>query len=120
LGFNAIKDDRKHLDLLAGAAYNREAFNTPLVRHSAEGYWGDDFGYKLSDAMEIQHRFKMFHNLSDPGPYRINFDLAVITNINKWLAWHLTVSDRFLSDPVLGRQRNDLLYSTGLRIRFAR
>jgi hypothetical protein len=29
------------------------------------------------------------------------------------------VSDRFLSNPVPGRQRNDLLYTTGIGINFS-
>jgi hypothetical protein len=41
-------------------------------------------------------------------------------NVSRWLSWQLTVSDRFLSNPVFGRQRNDVLYTTGLRLRFAR
>jgi putative salt-induced outer membrane protein len=119
LGYTALKDDRKRLDLLGGLAYNHEKFNTPLTRNSAEGYWGDDFNYKVSGRAELTQRFRMFHNVSDPGPYRINFDLGLVTTVNRWLSWQLTVSDRFLSNPVFGRQRNDVLYTTGLRIRFA-
>jgi hypothetical protein len=62
----------------------------------------------------------MFHNVSDPGPYRINLDMSVVTHLRRWLSWQLTLSDRFLSNPVGGLQRNDLLYTTGLRLRFAR
>ena len=120
LGYTMIKDERKRLDLLGGAAYNREEFSTPLIRNSAEAYWGDDFNYKPSRMTELQQRFRIFHNLSDPGLYRINFDLSTVMNLNRWLAWHLTLSDRFLSNPVEGRQRNDVLYTTGLRLRFAR
>ena len=120
LGYKVINQERKRLDLLGGAAYNHEKFNTPLTRNAAEGYWGDDFIYKPSGIVEFQQRLKVFHNVSDPGPYRINFDMSVVMNLNKWLAWHLTVSDRFLSEPVAGRQRNDVLYTTGLRLRFAR
>ena len=40
--------------------------------------------------------------------------------LKKWLAWHVTASDRFLSNPLPGRQRNDLLLSTGLRLSFAK
>jgi putative salt-induced outer membrane protein YdiY len=120
LGYIVIKDERKRLDLLAGLAYNREKFSTPLIRNSAEAYWGDEFNYKLSEVVLLQQRFRMFHNLSDTGPYRMNFDLSVVTNLNKWLAWQLTVSDRFLSNPVPGRQRNDILYTSGLRLTFAR
>jgi len=119
LGYTALKDDRKRLDLLGGAAYNHEKFDTPLTRNSAEAYWGDDFNYKVSGRADLTQRFRMFHNVSDPGPYRINFDLGLVTTVNRWLSWQLTVSDRYLSNPVLGRLNNDILYTTGLRIRFA-
>jgi putative salt-induced outer membrane protein YdiY len=120
LGYTMIKQERKRLDLLGGAAYNHEEFNTPLIRNSAEAYWGDDFTYKPSRIAELQQRLRVFHNLSDPGSYRVNFDMSFAMNLNTWLAWHLTVSDRLLSEPVAGRQRNDVLYTTGLRLRFAR
>jgi putative salt-induced outer membrane protein YdiY len=119
LGYTMIKHEKKRLDLLGGASYNHESFSTPLIRNSAEAYWGDDFNYKPS-RFELQQRFRIFHNLSDPGSYRVNFDLTAVMNLNRWLAWHLALSDRFLSDPVEGRQRNDVLYTTGLRLRFAR
>lgn len=120
LGFIVIKQDHKRLDLLGGAAYNHEKFSTPETRNSAEAYWGDDFNYKPSRIVEFQQRLRIFHNLSDPGSYRVNFDLSAVMNLNRWLAWHLTITDRLLSDPVEGRQRNDVLYTTGLRLRFAR
>jgi putative salt-induced outer membrane protein YdiY len=120
LGYTMIKQERKRLDLLGGAAYNHEEFSTPLIRNSAEAYWGDDFNYKPSRVTEFEQRFRIFHNLSDLGSYRVNFDLSAVMNLNRWLAWHLTISDRLLSDPVPGRQRNDVLYTTGLRLRFAR
>ena len=49
----------------------------------------------------------------------MNFDLSAVTLIKKWLGWRLAASDRYLSDPVLGRLRNDVLLSTGLRLTFA-
>jgi hypothetical protein len=50
----------------------------------------------------------------------VNFDIGAVTALKKWLGWHVTASDRFLSNPVFGRQRNDLILSTGLRISFAK
>jgi hypothetical protein len=32
----------------------------------------------------------------------------------------VTASDRFLSNPIPGRQKNDLLLTTGVRVNFAR
>jgi hypothetical protein len=49
----------------------------------------------------------------------MNFDLSAVTLLKKWLGWHLTFSDRYLSDPVEGRLRNDVLLSTGFRLSFA-
>jgi hypothetical protein len=120
LGYTMIKQERKRLDLLGDAAYNREEFSTPLIRNSAEAYLEDDLNCKPSGMTELQQRFRIFDNLSDPGLYRINFDLSAVMNLNRWLAWHLTLNDRFLCDPVEGRQRNDVLCTTGLRLRFAR
>jgi putative salt-induced outer membrane protein YdiY len=120
LGYMAIKNDRQRLDLLGGAAYNRESFSTPLTRNSAEAYWGDDWSYNLSSISSLKQSFRMFNNLSDTGTYRINFDLSAVTTLKKWLSWQVTTSDRYLSNPVTGRQKNDILLTTGLRISFAR
>ena len=120
LGFAVLKTERSRLDVLAGADYNRESFNTPLTRSSAEVFWGDDYTHKLSAKTSLRQSFRMFNNLSDTGVYRMNFDLAASTTFRKWLAWQITASDRFLSDPVVGRQRNDILLSTGFRMSFAR
>jgi small nuclear ribonucleoprotein (snRNP)-like protein len=119
-GFSAYKKENTQLDVLAGADYDRESFNTPLTRNSVEAYWGDDFTHKLSAKTSLRQSFRMFNNLSDSGVYRMNFDLAANTTFRKWLAWQITASDRFLSDPVVGRQRNDILLSTGFRVSFAR
>jgi hypothetical protein len=62
----------------------------------------------------------MFDNLSNSGAYRLNFDLSSVTTLKKWLGWQLTASDRFLSNPLVGRQRNDLLLSTGFRVTFGK
>jgi hypothetical protein len=120
IGFHAIKTKKTQLDLPAGIAYNRESYSTPLTRNSAEAFWGDDLTHKFSGSTDIHQSFRMFDNLSDLGTYRMNFDLGSATVLKKWLSWQLTASDRFLSNPVVGRQRNDILLTTGFRISFAR
>ncbi len=120
LGFHAVKTDRSRLDLLAGVAYNRSSFSTPLVRNSAELYWGNEYSLKLSSATTLTQSYRMFNNLTETGTYRVNFDLGLGTKILKWLTWNLSVSDRYLSDPAPGRKTNDFLYTTGVGITFAR
>ena len=120
IGFHALKTERSRLDLLAGGAYNRSSFSTPLVRESAEIYWGDEYSLKLSSATSLVQSYRMFNDMTHTGMYRVNFDLGLSTKIFKRLSWNVSISDRYLSDPVPGRKKNDFLYTTGLGITFAK
>jgi hypothetical protein len=62
----------------------------------------------------------MFNNLSNGGEYRMNLDAGATTALLKWLTWNISISNRYLSNPVPGRQSNDFLYSTGFGFAFAR
>jgi putative salt-induced outer membrane protein YdiY len=125
LGYRAWKSSRGALALQVGVDYDHEKFSpaAPAVdfsRSSAEAYWGDDFDYKLNGTTSIVQDFRMFDNLSDLGAYRANFDLAGNTKLHKWLVWNVSFSDHYLSDPVAGRKRNDLLYTTGIGVTFGK
>ncbi len=123
LGYRAWKSSRGTLALQAGVDYDHDKFApaepaTPFSRSAAEGYWGDDFGYKVNGSTSIIQTFRMFNNLSNTGEFRTAFDLSSNTKLRKWLVWNVRASDWYLSDPVPGRKRNDLLYTTGLGVTF--
>jgi putative salt-induced outer membrane protein len=120
VGVNAIKTPNTSLSLLGAGDYSRENFIAGVHRNSAELNFGDDFLHRFSPTTSINQSFRMFPNLSNTGEYRVNFDIGAVTAIKKWLGWHVTASDRYLSNPLFGRQRNDLLLSTGLRVSFAK
>lgn len=119
-GVSILRRESNRLDVVAGADYNRENFDTPLTRNSAEAFWGDDYHYKVNNRFSLRQGFRLFHNLTDTGVYRVNFDLGVNTGLWKWLSWQVTGSNRFLSNPVMGKLRNDVLLTTGVRVSFAR
>ena len=119
-GYKAAKGGRRSLDLLGGFDFDRDQFGNRTTRSSAEFFWGDEWQYKVSGATTLRQSYRMFHNLSHTGIYRMNFDLGAATTLRKWLAWQVTLSDRYLSDPVPGRKKNDLLFTTGFRVTFAR
>jgi putative salt-induced outer membrane protein YdiY len=124
-GVGVWKGERGRLDAVGGLAYNRESFDPvrpllPFVRNSAEAYWGDDLVVKVSSRASLTQSYRMFNNLKDSGAYRQNFDLAFTTKLTSWLTWNAAVSDRFLNRPVVGRKKNDVLYSTGLGFTFSR
>jgi putative salt-induced outer membrane protein YdiY len=119
LGWNAFKKEKGTLSFQAGGDYEHESFTT-LKRGSAEVNLGDDLLWKISGSTSVTQAFRLYPNLSDTGQYRMNFDIAGVTAIKKWLGWHLTFSDRFVSDPLAGRLRNDVMLSTGLRVSFTK
>jgi hypothetical protein len=131
LGYHAWKGEKGFLDLVGGVDYARDKFaesrnpaGTLLAAartdSRAELYYGDDFGYKVSSNTTFTQGWRMFHNFSDFGAYRMNFDAAANTQITKWLTWNIGVSDRYLAVPPVGRKANDFIYSTGIGITFAR
>jgi putative salt-induced outer membrane protein YdiY len=119
-GYHAIATMPTQLDLRVGAAANREFFSTGLNRTSAELLLGEDLAHKFTGTTSVEQKFAYFANLSDAGAYRLNFDISAVTAIRKWFSWQFTVSDRFLSNPVAGRKKNDILFSTGVRLNFAK
>jgi putative salt-induced outer membrane protein len=123
-GYHAWKGERGFLDFQGGGAWNREKFDPApepsFVRNSAEAYWGNDFQFKLTSRTAITQGFRMFNNLSETGDYRMNFDAGATTQLTSWLTWNIALSDRYLSNPVPGRQANDILYTTGLGFTFSR
>ena len=124
LGFAAWKGERGRLDLLAGGAYNREHFGAAppmreFTRNSGEAYFGDDLTFKLNSVMSIYQNMRFFPNLTETGEYRWNFDAGATMKVANWLVWNVAFSDRLLSNPIPGRQKNDLLYTTGIGVTFA-
>jgi len=58
--------------------------------------------------------------MSELGQYRGQFDTSMLTKLSTWLGWQITLSDRYLSNPLPGIKKNDLLLTTGLRLTFGR
>ncbi len=124
-GYGLWKTERGRFDVVGGFGWNRESFDParprlPFVRNSGELFWGDDWAYKLNGKTSLTQSYRMFHNLTQSGEYRQNFDFGLNTKLTKWLTWSGAFSDRYLSNPAPGRKRNDVLLSTGFGFTFHR
>lgn len=120
LGFHAKKTERTRLDLFAGGAFNQEYYSTEPTRRSGEVLLGEELTFKLSDITSLTERLVAFPNLSDIGEFRITFDTTAVTRLNRLLSWQVTLSDRYISNPIPGVKKNDLLFTTGIRLTFGR
>jgi putative salt-induced outer membrane protein YdiY len=120
LGFHVKKSERTKLDLFAGGSFNQENFSTAPTRRSGEVILGEDLSYRLSGSTTLSERLMFFPNMSEAGEFRMTFDTTAVTTLSRWLSWQLTVSDRYVSNPIPGIKKNDLLLSTGIRVNFGR
>ena len=118
LGYYVKKTDRAQFQLFGGGAYNKESFSTGLDRSSGEALMGEDLALRINDRMTLTERAQFFPNLSESGEYRLTFDSLLVTRINKWFNWQITLSDRYISNPVPGSKSNDILFTTGVGISF--
>lgn len=121
LGYHAIRNERTQLDLLGGIDWNREYFKGDFNdRSTAEAQLGQTLSHRFSSRVSLKEQLFFFPNLTDGGTYRINFDASLVTDISRRIGWQLTLSDRYLSDPPPGFQQNDLLLTTGLKIKLGK
>jgi putative salt-induced outer membrane protein len=126
-GVHVIKTTNTTFDVFAGGNYDQEKFsaNPPLVltnitRNVAEVLAGEELSWKLNHRVSFDERFTAFPNVSDLGQYRFQFDATAATKLKAWLSWQVTLSDRYLSNPLPGLKSNDELLSTGLRLTFGK
>lgn len=119
LGWHALKNEHTLFDLFGGGSFNHEVFSTGIDRNSAELQASGELNRKLSPRMTIKQKLAVFPNLTDTGEYRMTYDASAITNVNKWLAWQVTLSDRYLSNPLSQVKNNDVLLTTGFRVTFS-
>ncbi len=121
LGYHVFKKkDGSFLDVFGGGGMNKELFSTGLRRTSAEALIGNELSYKISKSLEIQEKFGFHTKLNEAGSYRMNFDTGAVAKLNRWLSWQVHLSDRFLSNPVPGALKNDVMLTTGVRLTFAK
>jgi carbohydrate-selective porin OprB len=60
----------------------------------------------------------LFPDLSDLGEYRGTFTLGTVTKISKWLGWQNAFGDIYVTNPPVGKKKNDVLLTTGLNFSF--
>ena len=131
-GYHVLKTPDTTFDIFGGADYDRDSFGsyqlsnpTPppaftvvpeIVKDSGEALFGEEFDKKFTKRTVLTERFSFYPNLTSTGDYRFQLDSNIATQLNNWLSWHVTLSDRYISYPPIGLKADDLLLSTGLRV----
>jgi putative salt-induced outer membrane protein YdiY len=131
LGYHVINTKATTFDVFGGGSYDQDFFGavaatattpaTPAItRKTGEIVLGESFNAKVNNRTTITEVFSFYPNVSETGTYRFQFDTTAATKLKSWLAWQVTYSDRYLSNPLPGFKTNDLLLSTGVRLTFGK
>jgi putative salt-induced outer membrane protein len=120
IGYHVVKTQHTVFDVFGGGAYDQAFYSTGVSLKSAEVLVGEELSYQISSRSSLSERFQFFPNLSSTGQYRTTFDSTVTTRINNWLNWQASFGDRYVSNPIPGIKKNDLLLTTGLRLTYGK
>lgn len=119
LGFHMIKSERTTFDLLGGANYTHEKYDT-FSRNVAGLTLGEELSTKLGAATALTEKLYFYPDLSETGEYRAVFNFGTVTKINSWLGWQNSFGDIYVTNPPPGTRQNDILLTTGLNFSFKR
>jgi putative salt-induced outer membrane protein YdiY len=117
IGFHAIKSDSTTLDLLGGVNYTRENYDA-FSRNFAAGTIGEELLHKLRASTSLTQSAYFYPDFNSAGEYRSTFNFGTVTKLSKWLGWQNAFGDIYVSNPPVGKKKNDILYTTGLNISF--
>jgi putative salt-induced outer membrane protein YdiY len=126
LGDHVIKTANTTFDVFGGGDYDQEYFAantnfpTGLTRKTGEIVLGEELNTKLNNRTVLSEKLSLYPNATDTGNYRLQVDATAATKMKAWLSWQVTYSDRYLSNPLTGLKKNDVLLSTGLRLTFGK
>ena len=131
LGFHAIATDTTTLDLLGGFGYTRESYYNNTINNLATATLGDEFVYKFTKTTTFTQNLYYLPSLNQPnyvpGPgqshpsnYRVNFTAGIASKLNGWLTANLSFLDQYVSQPVPGNKKNNVVLTTGLGFTFGK
>lgn len=117
LGYHVIRRPATTLDFLTGLNYTHESYTT-FSRNFAAATLGEEFMHEIKGSTVLNEKLGFFPNFSDPGEYRSTLDFGLVTKINKWFGWQNSFSDVYVTNPPVGKKKNDVLFTTGLNFSF--
>ena len=120
IGYHVFKTQRTVFDAFGGGAYDQAFYSTGVNIKGAEIVVGEELSYQMSNRTALTEKLQFFPNVSHSGQYRTTFDTTMTTKINNWLNWQASFNDRYVSNPIAGIKKNDLLLTTGVRLTYGK
>jgi len=127
LGYHVVNTNDTQWDIFGGASYRSDEYIDPgvLVRNqlrtklnSPEAMIGEDSTNTLTPSTTFKQRLSASRGLNSDGGYRATLDTSLSVAINNTMSLKVSLQDRYDSlaeEPILP---NDLLFFTGVNVKF--
>jgi putative salt-induced outer membrane protein len=119
LGRHIIKSDKTELDVLFGGAWNH-TWQAGSNSDSPEAVAGNSLKHKFNDKLKLQNNFTFYQNATDRKDFRYILETTLSVDVTKKIGWFITIGNRFNNDPVGTADKNDFLFTTGIRWNYGR
>jgi len=126
-GYHLIKTAETQWDLLGGASYRADQYANPGVAignqtrttFSAPALLlGEESSSKLTASTSLKQRLVVSPNLSSDRGYLATFDTGLTVAMSETLSLKVSLQDRYNSLSQVPVKKNDLLFLTGINVKF--
>ncbi len=127
LGYHLVNTNDTQWDMFGGASYRSEEYIDPGVMignqlhtglSSPEAMVGEESTNTLTQSTTFKQRFTASHGLNKDGGYRATLDTSLSVAINHTLSLKVSLQDRYDSLAEAPIKANDLLFFTGVNVKF--
>lgn len=118
IGRDLLHGQRLSLALPGGGTLVIEHFETSSQQNIPEALIGEKLSLELSDRVRVEHNANFYYTFRGPDRFRFEINSALTTRVFSRLSLVTSLTDRYLSNPLPGLLRNEILVSTGLSLRF--
>ena len=122
-----IKTPENQWDVFGGVAYRIDKYNGLGVSinnevvtklNATELLLGEESAHKLTESTSFKQKFVVSPNLSSSKGVRATFDTGLLVALNKTMSLNVTLQDRYDSLSQSPVKKNDILFFTGINVKF--
>lgn len=126
LGYHLIKTADNQWDVLGGLAYRADQYSDPGIlidnqlktsHNSSELLLGEESSHKLTESTSFKQKLTVSPSLGSQGT-RATFDAGLSVALNQTMSLSVTLQDRFDSTAQAPVKKNDILFFTGINVKF--
>lgn len=116
-GRDVIRKPNKVFSVLGGMTYVHSRFFSQPGESKGEGLAGEKLSLHIW-RLTLNHQLSFYPGLTNAGQYRFDTITTLGSPITKRLNFQVGFTDHFLSNPLPGHKKSDVIFTTGVGLNF--